>query len=59
MRVPNHKPISVIGIVLLLAIVVQVLSGVVVCFSLIADAMLIPVVRNEEDMEDLYTDDFF
>lgn len=59
MRVANHKYPSVIGIVLLIAIILQVLSGIAVCFSLIADAMLIPVVRNEEDMEDLYTDDFF
>lgn len=59
MRVANHKYPSVIGIVLLIAIVFQIISGVAVCFSLIADAMLIPVVRNEEDMEDMYTDDFF
>jgi hypothetical protein len=28
-------------------------------FSLIPETMLIPVVRNEEDLEDLYIDDFF
>lgn len=59
MRVGNHKSLSVLGIILLLVIVFQLLSGVVICFSLVADAMLIPIVRNEEDMEDLYTDDFF
>jgi hypothetical protein len=28
-------------------------------FSLIPEPMLIPVARDEEDSEDLYTDDFF
>lgn len=28
-------------------------------FSLIPEPMLVPVVRDEEDLEDLYTDDFF
>lgn len=59
MRVANHKYPSVLGIVLLIAIIFQIISGIAVCFSLIADAMLIPIVRNEEDMEDMYTDDFF
>jgi hypothetical protein len=30
-----------------------------VSFSLIPEPMLIPMVRDEEDLEDLYTDDFF
>jgi len=30
-----------------------------VAFSLIPEPMLIPVVRDEEDLEDLYIDDFF
>jgi len=28
-------------------------------FSLIPEPMLVPIVRDEEDLEDLYTDDFF
>jgi hypothetical protein len=28
-------------------------------FSLIPESMIIPLVRDEEDLEDLYTDDFF
>jgi len=28
-------------------------------FSLIPEAMIVPMVREEEDMEDLYIDDFF
>lgn len=30
-----------------------------ISFSLIPDPMLIPLVRDEEDLEDMYTDDFF
>ena len=30
-----------------------------VSFSLIPEPMLVPIVRDEEDLEDLYTDDFF
>jgi len=28
-------------------------------FSLIPESMMIPVVRDEEDLENLYIDDFF
>ena len=28
-------------------------------FSLITEPMIVPIVRDEEDIEDLYTDDFF
>jgi hypothetical protein len=28
-------------------------------FSLIPEPMIVPIVRDEEDLEDLYTDDFF
>lgn len=37
----------------------QLISGTMVSFSLIPDPMLIPIVRDEEDLEDMYTDDFF
>jgi hypothetical protein len=30
-----------------------------VSFSLIPEPMMVPLVRDEEDLEDLYTDDFF
>lgn len=35
------------------------MSGIMISFSLNCDPMNIPMSRNEEDMEDLYTDDFF
>jgi len=28
-------------------------------FSVVPEPMLVPVVRDEEDLEDLYTDDMF
>lgn len=43
----------------LLTIISQLLSGIMVSFSLIPESMLIPIVRDEEDLEDMYTDDFF
>jgi hypothetical protein len=39
--------------------ILQILSGVMLSFSLVPETMLIAVVRDEEDMEDLYTDEFF
>ena len=47
------------GFFILLVIISQIVSGTMVSFSLIPEPMLIPVVRDEEDLEDLYTDDFF
>jgi len=44
---------------LFLTITSQLLSGVMVSFSLVPEAMMIPIVRDEEDIEDMYTDDFF
>ena len=42
-----------------MSIVSQLVSGIMVSFSLIPEPMLVPIVRDEEDLEDLYTDDFF
>jgi hypothetical protein len=47
------------GFVIILVIINQLVSGTMLSFSLIPDPMLIPVVRDEEDLEDLYIDDFF
>lgn len=51
--------IGVLGFTLIMFFFVQIVSGVMVSFSLVPETMLIPVVRDEEDIEDLYTDDFF
>jgi hypothetical protein len=37
----------------------QLVSGTMLAFSLIPEPMMIPLVRDEEDLEDLYIDDFF
>lgn len=53
------RPISMLGLYLLLIFVVQCITGIMLSFSLIGEPMLIPHSRSEEDMEDLYTDDFY
>jgi len=35
------------------------MSGIMLSFSLVPECMLVPIVRDEEDLEDLYTDDFY
>ena len=57
--VTPHRTISVFGIFLFLSIVMQIITGVMVSFSFVCEPMLVPIVREEEDMYDLYTDDFF
>ena len=44
---------------LILTIFIQLISGIMLSFSLVPESMLIPMVRDEEDIEDLYIDDFF
>lgn len=59
MRVSMHEIFSLFGFFTFLTIAIQLLSGTMLSFSLVPEPMLIPVVRDEEDMEDLYIDDFF
>jgi hypothetical protein len=59
MRVSMHEIFSLFGFFTLLTIAVQLISGTMLAFSLVPESMLIPMVRDEEDIEDLYTDDFF
>lgn len=53
------RPVSMLGLYLILVFAIQCLTGVMLAFSLLGEPMLIPHSRSEEDMEDLYTDDFF
>ena len=53
------RPISMLGLFLIVIMVVQCLSGIMLSFSLLGEPMLVPMSRSEEDMDDLYTDDFF
>lgn len=59
LAVSFHDLTSLFGFFLFLTIASQLISGTMLAFSLIPEPMLIPMVRDEEDLEDLYTDDFF
>jgi hypothetical protein len=59
LNVSFHEINSIFGFVTLLVIIFQLISGTMLSFSLIPEPMIIPIVRDEEDIEDLYTDDFF
>ena len=59
LRVSMHEIFSLFGFFTFLTIAIQLLSGTMLSFSLVPEPMLIPLVRDEEDLEDLYTDDFF
>lgn len=59
LRVGMHEVCSLFGFFTFLTIALQLLSGTMLSFSLVPEPMLIPIIRDEEDMEDLYTDDFF
>ena len=59
MRVSMHEIFSLFGFFTLMTIFVQLISGTMLAFSLVPECMLIPMVRDEEDIEDLYIDDFF
>ena len=43
----------------MLTMIFQLISGIMLSFSLVPEPMIVPIVRDEEDIEDMYTDDFF
>lgn len=59
LSVAFHDINSLYGFMVFLVVVSQLLSGTMLSFSLVPESMLIPMVRDEEDLEDLYIDDFF
>ena len=59
LTVAFHELPALIGFFLLLTIFNQIISGIVLSMSLIPESMYIPLAREEEDCENLYTDDFF
>lgn len=59
LAVSFHDINSLFGFFTFLVIASQLVSGTMLAFSLIPEPMLIPMVRDEEDSEDLYTEDFF
>lgn len=54
-----HEMNSLWGFFTLLTVFSQLVSGTMLSFSLIPDSMLIPMSRDEEDLENNYVDDFF
>jgi hypothetical protein len=50
---------ALFGFMVFIIIANQLISGTMLAFSLIPEPMMIPLVRDEEDSEDLYIDDFF
>jgi hypothetical protein len=54
-----HDFMSLYGFFVILIIVNQLVSGTMLAFSLVPEPMMVPLVRDEEDSEDLYIDDFF
>jgi hypothetical protein len=59
LSVSFHDVNSLFGFFILLTVFSQLISGTMISFSLIPEPMLVPIVRDEEDIEDMYTDDFF
>jgi hypothetical protein len=59
LSVSFHDIHSLFGFFAFIIIASQVVSGIMLALSLLPEPMLIPIVRDEEDLEDLYIDDFF
>jgi hypothetical protein len=59
LTVALHDMLSLFGFFIFVVILNQLLSGIMLAFSLVTEPMIIPLVREEEDLEDLYSDDFF
>lgn len=59
LSVSFHDVHSLFGFFMFIVIMSQLVSGVALSFSLVPEPMLIPMVRDEEDLEDMYIEDFF
>jgi F420-0:gamma-glutamyl ligase-like protein len=59
LSVSFHDINSLFGFFTFLTITMNLISGTMLSFSLIPEPMVVPIIRHEEDLEDLYTDDFF
>lgn len=59
LSVSFHDIHSLFGFFTFLVVASQLVSGTMLAFSLVPEPMIVPIVREEEDTEDLYIDDFF
>ena len=51
--------VGILGLFLFVTIFCQIITGIMLSFSLSNDPMLVPIVRNTEDLDAPYIDDFF
>lgn len=54
-----HYTSAIVGFFIVLVISLQVVSGTLLAFSLIPEPMMIPIVRDEEDINVAYMDIIF
>ena len=54
-----HTRISLLGLIVMIVFISQLFSGILLSFSLVPESMLIPVVRDLEDVEVGLMDDIF
>lgn len=59
LQIAFHELPALFGFCVFLTIYNQLVTGVMLSFSLVPESMYIPLSREEEDAETLYTDDFF
>lgn len=59
LSVSFHDLPSLFGFMIFATIISQLISGTMLSFSLIPEGMYIPMAREEEDLEDLFIDDFY
>jgi hypothetical protein len=57
--VKYHFVSAIFGFFVFITIISQLISGTMLAFSLVPEPMIIPIVRDEEDLENLFIDDFF
>ena len=50
---------AIFEFIVMLTMIFQLISGIMLSFSLITEPMIVSIVKDEEDIEDLYTDNFF
>ena len=54
-----HYSSAIIGFFIVLAIILQLITGIMLAFSLVPEPMMIPLVRDEEDVNVAYIDIIF
>ena len=59
LRIAFHEAAGLTGFLIFLIMYVQIVSGIMLSFSYTTESMNIPLSREEESAETIYTDDFF